>query len=291
VRSSNKHLISMKFTACVILSFLFMSIDKNDGHLEGIRETIGVFIYPLYSVIDAPYRAYKATVFKLRTQIDILEENDALRAENIALTLDASRYLSIKHENERLQKIIQAPSVIEQKILVANVLQIESSHASRKIVINKGRSHGVYRGQPVVDSAGVVGQVSHASAFYSTVVLITDAVHALPIVINRNGLRSVVTGSRKNDVLSLDFISLSDDIRVGDSVVTSGMGGVFPGGYPVGSIVSVESRPGDDFQRALVKPASKLGRFHEVLLIELESRRDKGEAQKENNSNASGTAG
>ena len=114
----------MKFTACVILSFLFMSIDKNDSHLEGIRETIGVFIYPLYSVIDMPYRAYKATVFKLRTQIDILEENDALRAENIALTLDASRYLSIKHENERLQKIIQAPSVMEQKILVANVFQI-----------------------------------------------------------------------------------------------------------------------------------------------------------------------
>ena len=92
--------------------------------------------------------------------------------------------------------------------------------------------------------------------------------------------------------MSLDFISLSDDIRVGDSVVTSGMGGVFPSGYPVGSIVSVESRPGDDFQRALVKPASKLGRFHEVLLIELESSRDKGESQEEeNNSNAIGTAG
>jgi rod shape-determining protein MreC len=245
-----------------------MSIDKNDGYLEKIRETIGVVIFPLYSLIDLPYRAYQVTTFKLSSQISILEENAKLRADNIALTLDASRYTSIKHENERLQKIIQAPSVNAQEIIVANVMQIEGSASSKEIVINKGRSHGVYRGQPVVDPLGVVGQVSHASAFYSTVVLITDAVHALPVVVSRTGLRSIASGSRQDNLLSLEFISLSDNIRIGDFVVTSGMGGIFPEGYPVGSVSSIEHRPGDDFQRASVKPASKLGRFHEVLLIE-----------------------
>jgi rod shape-determining protein MreC len=281
----------MKVTGCVVLSFLLMSIDKNDGYLEGIRETIGLAIFPLYSVIDTPYRVYSTVAFKLRSQINILEENAKLRTDNMALTLDASLYLSIKHENERLRKIIQAPSVIDQKIMVANVLQIENSLSGREIVINKGRHHGVYRGQPAVDPLGIVGQVSHASVFYSTVVLITDAVHALPVVISRNGLRSIVTGSRQNEVLSLDFISLSDDIRVGDSVVTSGMGGIFPEGYPVGSIISIENRTGDDFQRAFVQPASKLGRFHEVLLIEPGKNADKDKLKQKDVSDTTEASG
>ncbi len=122
-------------------------------------------------------------------------------------------------------------------------------------------------GQPLIDAHGVMGQVIHVSPFSSSALLITDPSHALPVQLNRNGLRSVAVGTGASNTLELTHLPNNADVVVGDIVVTSGLGGRFPSGYPVGTVISVETDTGQPFAKVAVEPAAQLERNREVLLV------------------------
>ena len=152
-------------------------------------------------------------------------------------------------------------------MLIAQILAVDLDPFSRRIVINKGTQDGVGVGQSLIDSNGIMGQIVTAGPVSSNALLITDPSHAMPVQVNRNGLRSVAVGTGTVNLLELTHIPNNADIRVGDLLVTSGLGGRFPSGYPVGRIVSVERDSGQPFARVNLTPSARLARNREVLLV------------------------
>ncbi len=218
-------------------------------------------------MIDVPKKLSDKIVLSISDRLALLEENKILKDENRILSYDAKRFYSSRNENARLRGMVKSSSSLDEAVEVANVLQVNNNPAGKVVFLDKGSKSGVFVGQAVLDAEGVVGQVIKVSLFISTVLLATDHNHAIPVVIDRNGLRSIAEGSRQDALLSLSFLGLSDDVRVGDKVVSSGMGNLFPKGYPVGSVISVEPSLGTDYQTVRVLPASRIGRSREVLLV------------------------
>jgi len=152
-------------------------------------------------------------------------------------------------------------------VLVAELVAVELQSFRRQIVINKGQREGAYDGQPIVDATGIMGQIVHVAPFSSTVLLLTDPNHALPVQVNRNGLRTIAVGTGQRDKLLLENLTNNADIRVGDLIISSGLGRRFPSGYPVGQIEKISRDPGEVFAKVVVKPSAQLSQSREVLMV------------------------
>ena len=257
----------MRFATCAILSFLCVSIDHSHEHLKSIRAALSVLVYPIQVVATAPANAVQYVSSNLSSRQHLIAENRRLAAENLRLSSHAQRFAALENENMRLRELLDSSVVFDQDVLVADILAIETTPAARQVVVNKGANHGVYVGQPMLDAHGIIGQVSEVGPFSSTALLITDPRHAIPVIINRNGLRAIAVGSAQSDKLELSFVSTNADIAQGDLVVTSGLGRRFPAGYPVGRISKIGAQTGESFVEVLVDPSGKVGHTQEVLLI------------------------
>jgi rod shape-determining protein MreC len=146
-------------------------------------------------------------------------------------------------------------------------LAVEPDPATRHIVLDKGSQQGVYLGQPIIDAHGIMGQVVHVGPFSSTGMLITDVSHAHPVRINRNGHRAIATGTGAGNALELSYVPLNADVREGDLIVSSGLDGRFPPGYPVGQVSRVQLDSGASFAKIAMVPTARLSRAYEALLV------------------------
>ncbi|MEX2481456.1 MAG: rod shape-determining protein MreC [Gammaproteobacteria bacterium] len=252
---------------CAILSFLCISIDHAHDHLSSIRAALSVATYPVQVVVNIPVRAGAAVIENVSTRRQLIAENERLRHENLMLSSKSQRFLALERENERLRELLDSSVVFDQEIIAADVLAIETTPTSQQIVINKGSNQGTFVGQPVLDAYGVIGQVAFVGPFSSSALLVTDPNHALPVLVNRNGLRAIAVGGDGPQQLALSFVSTNADIKVGDLLVTSGLGRRFPAGYPVGRVKHVSIAPGDAFATVVVEPSAKVGHTREVLLV------------------------
>ncbi|MEQ8234024.1 MAG: rod shape-determining protein MreC [Gammaproteobacteria bacterium] len=259
--------ITARFVTCAILSFLLISIDHANDHLAAVRSALSVVVYPVQVLVNAPVEAAANVADSMKSRRALLEENAQLRERNLLLSTRSQRYMALERENERLRELLDSSVVFDQQVIVADVLAIETTPAARQIVIDKGSNQGVFLGQPLLDAAGVVGQVSAVGPFSSTGLLVTDPRHALPVLINRNGLRAIAVGGDQSNQLSLSFVSTNADVKPGDLVVTSGLGRRFPAGYPVGRVTEVSLVPGDPFATVIVEPSAQVGHTREVLLV------------------------
>ena len=249
------------------MSFLCISIDHNNDHLSSIRSAISILVYPVQYIVNAPVQLGARVAGNLTTRLNLIDENVRLTDENLLLSSKAQRFAALEHENQRLRELLDSSSTLQKNVIVADVLAIETTPSAHQIVVNKGAAQGVFVGQPLLDAYGVIGQISHVGPFSSTALLITDTRHALPVLINRSGLRAIAVGGDIPDELSLSFVSTNADIRTGDLVVTSGLGRRFPVGYPVGRVKKVSLHPGDAFATIIVEPSAQVGRSREVLLL------------------------
>lgn len=257
----------MRFATCAVLSFLCISIDHSNDHLAAIRSALSVLVYPVQYIVNAPVQFGADVAGSLRTRHQLIEQNERLRSDNLLLSSKVQRYAALKKENGRLRELLDSSSTFQPQVIAADVLAIETTPSARQIVINKGSNQGVFVGQPMLDAYGVIGQVVHVGPFSSTALLITDPRHALPVLINRSGLRAIAVGGGIANRLSLSFVSTNADVRVGDLVVTSGLGRRFPAGYPVGKVTDVSLKPGDTFAMIVVDPSAQVGHSREVLLV------------------------
>jgi rod shape-determining protein MreC len=174
---------------------------------------------------------------------------------------------SLETENMRLRDLLGSSFKIGERVLIAEILSVDMASYRQQVLINKGTSSGVFVGQPVLDANAVMGQVIQTNPFSSTVLLITDSDHALPVEVNRNGLRTIATGTGLGQELELLHIPKNADVRVGDLLVTSGMGGRFPAGYPVARVTQVRHSPDNPFTVVTAEPTARLDRSREVLLV------------------------
>lgn len=216
---------------------------------------------------DLPVRLVRGAQDRLVDESLLRDRNEALRRENLVLNARLQQLLALESENMRLRDLLGSSFRIGERVLIAEILAVDLDPGHQQVVINKGSSSGVFVGQPVLDANAVMGQVVRTNPFSSTVLLITDSDHALPVELNRNGLRTIARGSGVGQDLELLYIPKNADVRIGDLLVTSGMGGRFPRGYPVARVTAVRHDPNDPFTVVTAEPTARLDRSREVLLV------------------------
>ncbi|MEO1576796.1 MAG: rod shape-determining protein MreC, partial [Pseudomonadota bacterium] len=170
-------------------------------------------------------------------------------------------------ENARLRTLMESTAKVADRVLISEILHVDLHPNRHRIAIDKGSRDGAFQGQALLDAHGIVGQITHVGPFDAEAILLSDPDHALPVEILRNGLRTIAVGSGEAGVIKLPFLPNNADIRTGDRLVSSGMGGVFPRGYPVGQVNAVTFDPHQPFASIAATPAAALDRDREVLLV------------------------
>ena len=244
-----------------------MTMDHRANYLESIRGGLSVVLYPLQFMVDAPMRASSWAGDTLTSRSALLQELEDLRTRQLVYKAELQKLIAVETENHRLRELLQSSQRVAQKVLIGEILAADLDPFSRQVVLNKGTDHGVYRGQPILDSDGAMGQVIHVGPISSTAMLLTDANSAIPVQVLRNGLRSIAVGSADQNSLDLPYLANNADVEIGDVLVTSGLGGRFPSGYPVGRVTAVEKDMRQSYAKVVATPTARVDRVREVLLI------------------------
>lgn len=265
----------------VALSVAMMLIDNRTRQLEDFRNALHTVIYPLEFISTIPREFIYGLSGSMQTRGDLKSANEALRQENLLLRSRLEKLHSLEADNRRLKRLLGQSEQIAEQVLLAELVEVSLEPYTQQITLNKGSSDGVYVGQPVINGDGVIGQVVHTSQFQSTVTLLTDPGSAIPVMVMRNGLRAVLFGSGVRNKLLLPYLTSDADIKEGDLLVSSGMGGRFPTGYPVATVSAVEQQPGDEFLTINTLPVTQLDHGREVLLIWPESRKNANRQQED----------
>ena len=257
----------VRLVFAVILSLVLMTLDHRGRHLEAVRGVLSTVVYPLQYAVDLPIQAGNWLAENLKSHEVLLAENERLREEHFRVQSRLEKYAQLAAENDRLRGLLDSAAKVGERVLIAELLSVDMDPFSRRIVLNKGTIDGVTPGQSLLDANGIMGQVVHAGPFSSSALLITDPSHALPVQVQRSGFRSIAVGTGPMNLLKLLHIPSNADLRVGDRLVTSGLGGRFPAGYPVGEIRTIERDRGQPFAKVVVMPSADLERNREVLLV------------------------
>lgn len=259
--------ITLRTILLVITSVVLMTVDHRWNHLQIVRNTLSHVLYPIQSVIDLPVSFYYWAEETLTTHNSLLEENRALQARQLEYRVQLQKLDILERENERLRQLMSATPKTREQVLISEIIAVDVDPYRHLIIINKGNSDDITPGQPIIDAHGVMGQTVFVNTFTSTAMLITDASHALPVQVDRSGLRTVAFGTGQIDLLDLRHIPHNADIREGDTLITSGLGGRFPPNYPVAVVTSVQRIPGETFAQVQAQPLALLDTTREVLLV------------------------
>ena len=259
--------LGLRVLVLIIISIVLMYLDHRQNHLDGIRSGIGAAVYPVQLVVDAPVRLWRWLGASTTSRNELELELGRLRAERLLTNARLQRLTALEAENARLRALLDARSTVRDEVRVAEIMAVDANPYEHNLIINVGSRDGVYDGQAIVDADGVVGQVIRAGTMTAQAVLISDADHALPVEVNRNGLRTIAVGTGKIDRLDLPFLPNNADIRAGDLLVTSGLGGAFPTGYPVAVVDSVTRIPQQPFADVTATPKAALDQVREIMLI------------------------
>jgi len=251
----------------VLLSTVMMTLDHRYQHLETFKQALGVLVYPIQFLVNLPWRTAEWVAEGVTTRQQLQEENANLRAEQLLLKGQLQKLAALQAENMRLRQLLDSSKKIGERVLIAEIMAVDMDPFSQKIVINKGSRHGIAPGQPLMDAQGIVGQVVSVNPLTSTAMIITDPSHAIPVTINRNGLRAIAYGTGTANRLDVPNLPNNADVKVGDLFVTSGLGGRFPSGYPVARVVLADLNPSRPFARVIAEPTADLERAREVLVV------------------------
>ncbi len=250
-----------------MFSLALMIMDHRQNHLEAVRSTLATLLSPLLYVVNLPRTVGEWANETLTTRESLQRSNETLSRENLLLKAEQQKMAALESENTRLRNLLDSSFRIGERVLIAELMAIELDPYRQQVMINKGTNSGVFQGQPVLDAGGVMGQVVHVHRSSSSVLMITDISHALPVQINRNGLRTIAMGTGRINTLDLPNLPNNADIREGDLLVTSGLGGRFPTGYPVARVTRVVHKPGEPFADVSAQPVAHLDRTREALLV------------------------
>lgn len=259
--------MAMRAGLFVLVSILLMTVDHRERHLESIRAGLSMALYPLHYLVSLPAMAGNWASEALATRTHLVRENDRLRTEHLLLEARLQKYSALESENVRLRDLLQSSQKVAERVLIAELLSVDLDPFKRQVLLNKGTGSGVFEGHPLIDANGVMGQVIHVTPLSSTAMLLTDPSHAVPVQVNRNGMRAIALGTGEPDLLELPHIPNNADIQVGDLLVTSGLGRRFPPGYPVATITVVEKDPTQPYAGVQARPTADLERIREALLV------------------------
>jgi rod shape-determining protein MreC len=264
--SRGKHR-SLDFLFACVLSIGLMFFDYHYNYLTSVRHAFSFIVAPLQYAVDYPVRITSWIQSLISAKTALINENMQLRYQQTMLEAELQKLLVIQEENSQLRELLLTSSRTKIKAMAAQILAVDTTLARQLIILNKGKRNGVYVGQPVLDAKGVMGQVIDVGYITSTVLLISDTKSAVPVRNNRTGEYAILVGLNNMSQLSLINLPRTSSINKGDLLVTSGLGRLYPEGYPVGKVENVTSIPGEAFIKVDVSPIALLNKNRLVLLI------------------------
>ena len=255
---------------CVLYSLLALAliiVDKRFDHLGKIRRMLSVVAYPVQIAVASPFEGWHWFRDSVTTRDALRADRTKLEAELRVAQFRLQRYEALEAETVRLRALRDSTAGVTDRFVIGDIMNVDLDAFRERVLVDKGASDGIYVGQAVLDSGGVFGQVARVGQLTSEVILVSDPAHAIPVQINRNGLRTVAVGTGDINRLKLPYLPTSADVVAGDLLVTSGLGGGFPAGYPVGTIAEVKRDPAQSLADIDVKPAAALDRSKELLFV------------------------
>jgi rod shape-determining protein MreC len=257
-----------RFTLYAVLSFVVMFLDQRHGWLEQVRFVLQSATYPIQLAVNSPASAWKWMQEVSETRDALRAENARLRDQDRLLAVRAMRYEALNRENSELRGLREALPPVAERWLAAEIVSTPNRLRER-VLINRGTANGVFKGQALLDERGVLGQTTHVGPFSAEVILITDPEHAIPVQIERTGLRTIAVGAGddNNTSLALPYLPGNADIKSGDMLITSGLGGVFPAGYPVARITEVHRDAVQPLAQVRALPFAAVDTDTEVMLV------------------------
>jgi rod shape-determining protein MreC len=258
---------TLRLLAYLALAITLIILDHRGGWLSQWRRQADLLVQPLWAVAGWPGQAVERISEDAGTRNQLATENRRLRNALLVSSARVARLQAATADNGRLRGLLGAVERGGLNVQLAPILDLDLDPTRQRLVLDAGSRDGVSVGQVVIDAGGVLGQIIAVTPMHSTVLLLTDPDHALPVAVVRNGVRLVAYGTGSSDRLTLASIPLSSDVKVGDLVVTSGLGQRFPAGFPIGRIVALRPDDSRAFLIGDVKPAAQLDRGRDVLLL------------------------
>ena len=259
--------LQLRLFLAVIISVAAIVADSRFGVFSHVRVYLSSLVSPLQYIANAPGTLLDTMSTQVQTRADLIEQTKQQEQQLFTLRSRLLKMDQLEHENQRLRELLGSPVHKESRKMVAELLSVDSDPFSHQVLINKGALDGVYNGQAVINDQGVIGQVLHVGSTTSRVLLITDSSHGIPVRVLRNDLRAIASGSGELDKLELRNLPRNTDIQVGDLLVTSGLGGRFPEGYPVATVTRSDYVEGKPFAQIEAKPLVALDRLRYLLLL------------------------
>ena len=256
-----------RFFVAALVSLLLMYFDQRDGWGDRIRYTLQAAAYPIQVTIGLPRKLWRGTAELFESRAGLREQNAALLQRERELVLRTIRYEALEKENAVLRGIAgNLPPLVTRSVL-ADVVNEDLGRLRQRLVVDKGASSGLFRSQSIVDAAGLVGQLVRVGPWSAEVMLITDPEHAVPVEVLRNGVRTIAVGTGNEDELQLPYLPVLADVKVGDELITSGLGGVFPSGIPVGKVTSNTRDPDEILADVRAQPSAHLTSSRQLLAL------------------------
>ena len=255
------------FVTLAALSVGLMVADVRYDQLGRVRGWLDAAAYPVQVAIDFPGRAWGWLTGSFADRERLRRENLELTAKLRLADLQLQRLEALDAENARLREMRSNSARVAKRVMVASIMNVDLDPFRHRVLLDRGSVDGVFKDQAVLDAHGIFGQVSRVNARTAEVILISDAAHAIPVQSNRSGVRTIAVGTGDTDRLSLPFVTVDADIRKDDLLVSTGMGGVFPPGYPVARVTRVERSAKATFAIVEARPTAALDRDREVLLV------------------------
>jgi rod shape-determining protein MreC len=255
---------------CVLYALLALGliiVDKRYDHLGRIRRFLSVVAYPVQVAVASPFEGWNWFRESVTTRDALRSDNARLQAQLRLAEFRLQRYEALEAESQRLRALRDNTAGVADRFIIGNIMDVDLDAFRERVLVDKGARDGLFVGQAVLDSGGVFGQVARVGELTSEVILVSDPAHAIPVQINRNGLRTIAVGTGDMSRLKLPYLPTSADVVAGDLLVTSGLGGGFPSGYPVGTVALVKRDPAQSLADVDIRPAAALDRSRELMFV------------------------
>ncbi|MWV15565.1 rod shape-determining protein MreC [Pseudomonas sp. L-22-4S-12] len=264
--------LGVRLLVLVVLSAVLMVVDARFTVLKPLRAQMGLLVEPVYWVGRLPLTLWEAATQELSSRNELAAENEKLKAEMLMLQSRVQKLAALTEQNVRLRELLNSSALVDDKVIATELIGVDPNPFTHRILIDKGEKDGAFVGQPVLDARGLMGQVVEVMPYAARVLLLTDTSHSIPVQVNRNGLRAIASGTGNPERLELRHVADTADIKVGDLLVSSGMGQRFPAGYPVAMVNEVIHDSGQPFAIVRAVPTAALNRSRHMLLVDVDRR-------------------
>ena len=244
-----------------------MLIDLRTGWLKPVRLVLADAVSPLYVLVDSPVRLWEWLDDAVTTNNTLRDENVALKEENLILKRKLQQTVALEAENKRIKILLNSRERVSEKVLVADLVGVLPDPSRQEIILSRGSQHAIFEGQAVVDAHGLAGHVVEVYENSSRILLIVDSLNAVPVQFQRTGYRAIVEGNGRQNEMIIRHLPQTVDVKKGDLLVSSGLAGRYPEGYPVAQVSNVIRDPGQDFLQVTVEPTAQLAISREFLFV------------------------